>query len=162
MVKLDQRDIKILSILQREGRITKTALAARVNLSPTPCWDRLKRLEREGIIEGYGARVNIARLGSLTTVMMTAEIKSHQAQDFKRFETAVLARDEVQECWAVGGGIDYLLRVVTPSFDAYLHFVEHLLSGQTGLKHYTTYIVTRHVKSAAQVPDAVLANLRGV
>jgi DNA-binding Lrp family transcriptional regulator len=58
-IKLDDRDLKMLAILQREGRIAKAALAERVNLSPTPCWERLKRLEEAGIIEGYGARVSL-------------------------------------------------------------------------------------------------------
>lgn len=160
MLKLDERDLKILSILQQEGRITKTALAERVNLSPTPCWDRLQRLERAGVIEGYAARINPDVLGVQTTVLMSAQIGSHRAQDFERFERAVEKRDEVLDCWAVGGGIDYLLRIVTPTVNDYQQFVDRLLNDDTGLEHYTTYIVTRQVKSSSNVPDALLQALQ--
>lgn len=161
MFKLDERDIKILSILQQEGRITKTALAERVNLSPTPCWDRLKRLEREGIIEGYGARVNLASLGVQTTILVAAQIDSHKAQSFARFEAAVRKWDEVQECWAVGGEIDYLLKVVVPTINDYQKFVDVLLSEEAGLKRYTSYIVKKQVKYPRAISDSVLGTLKG-
>mgnify|MGYP001820302143 FL=1 len=160
MLKLDERDLKILSILQQEGRITKTALAQRVNLSPTPCWDRLKRLERAGVIEGYTARINPEVLGAQTTVLMSAQIGAHRARDFERFERAIEKRDEVLDCWAVGGGIDYLLRIVTPTVADYQQFVDRLLNADTGLEHYTTYIVTRQVKSSPALPDALLHALQ--
>jgi Lrp/AsnC family transcriptional regulator of ectoine degradation len=148
MIKLDKRDIQILSILQREGRITKKALAERVNLSPAPCWERLKRLERAGIIEGYGARISSAVFGPHTTVFMQAELKSHQAQDFDRFEKAIQSMDEILECWAVGGGIDYLIKIVTVTIDDYQRFVDSILKANIGLKRYYTYVVTKHVKSS--------------
>jgi len=104
MLKLDKKDIQILSILQRDGRIAKTALAERVNLSPTPCWERLKRLEKAGIIEGYAAFISWAKLGSKMTIIMEAEIDNHHSSDFERFEKAVMPYDEILECWAVSGG----------------------------------------------------------
>ncbi len=149
MLKLDDRDIQILSILQREGRITKTALAARVNLSSTPCWERLKRLEQAGIIEGYGAKISSKILGNHTTVFMQAELKSHQAHDFDCFERAVQSMDEVIECWAVGGGLDYLIKIVTANIDDYQRFVDSILKADIGLKRYYTYIVTKHIKKSS-------------
>ena len=74
-LKLDDRDLRILAILQQEGRITKTELAERVNLSPTPCWSRLKRLEKIGLIEGYRAKIALKRFG-LTMVFMEADPRS--------------------------------------------------------------------------------------
>ena len=152
MIKLDKRDIQILSILQREGRITKKALAKRVNLSPTPCWERLKRLEKSGISESYGAKISSAVLGAHTTVFMQAELKSHQAQDFDRFERAIQSKDEIIECWAVGGGIDYLIKVVTVNIDDYQRFVDSILKEDIGLKRYYTYVVTKHVKKSPTPP----------
>jgi len=73
-MQLDDRDLKILSILQNEGRITKTELAQRANLSPTPCWERLKRLEDASLIEGYSARVSLTKLGPFSVIFMEAEI----------------------------------------------------------------------------------------
>ncbi len=150
MIKLDKWDIQMLSILQHEGRISKKALAKRVNLSPTACWERLKRLEKPGIIESYGAKISPAVFGARTTVFMQAELKSHQAQDFDRFEHAMQSKDEVLECWAVGGGIDYLIKITTVTIDDYQRFVDSILKEDIGLKRYYTYVVTKHVKNSPE------------
>ncbi|TXH37821.1 MAG: Lrp/AsnC family transcriptional regulator [Rhodospirillaceae bacterium] len=155
-IKLDDRDLRILSILQMEGRITKTALAERVNLSPTPCWSRLKRLERIGVIEGYRAKVAIKRFG-LTMVFMEAELESHRAADFARFEAAMRGRPEVVGCWSVGGGIDYLIQIMVRRVDAYQRLVDNLLESGVGLKRYYTYVVTKPIKEDGQLPLEQLA-----
>lgn len=162
MIRLDDRDLQILAILQTEGRITKTELAERVNLSPTPCWERLKRLEDAGVIEGYGARVALNVLGPLSVIFMQAELASHRREDFDRFEETVLGLPEAVECWAVGGGMDYLLKFVCRDIDAYQHLVERLLEADIGLKRYFTYVVTKPVKLAPTPPlQRVLKRGRG-
>lgn len=155
-LQLDDRDLRILAILQKEGRITKAALAERVNLSPTPCWERLRRLEAAGIIEGYAARIALRAFGPVAVIFMEAELDSHRARDFDRFERAVEAIDEVAECWAVGGGIDYLLKIVTPDVDAYQRLVDRMLRADIGLKRYTTYVVTKRIKETAGLPVAAI------
>ena len=152
MIKLDDRDLKILSVLQTEGRITKTELAGRVNLSPTPCWERLKRLEDAGVIEGYGARISLTALGPLSIIFMEAELSSHRAEDFKRFEDAVIDIPEIAECWAVGGGIDYVMKFTCKDIDSYQRLVDRLLEDEIGLRRYVTYIVTKVVKQAPMPP----------
>ena len=93
MLKLDERDLKILSILREEGRISKADLARRVNLSAAPCWERLQRLEKAGIIKGYHADVALKKLGAHIVVFMAAELEQHRAEDFQIFERAMeLAR----------------------------------------------------------------------
>ncbi len=159
MIRLDERDIQILSILQRNGRITKTELARRVNLSPTPCWERLQRLEKVGLIEGYCANLASDLVKDITFIIMEVELESHKQQDFDRFEQAVQARTEVLECWAVGGGIDYFLKIVTASVNDYQCFVDDLLNAQLGLKRYYSYIVTKQVKHSSAIPDKLLRNL---
>ena len=155
-MRLDDRDLKILSVLQTEGRITKTDLAARVNLSPTPCWQRLKRLEDAGVIEGYGARVSLAALGPLSVIFMEAEISSHTVEGFSRFESALQDIPEIVECWAVGGGIDYVMKFICKDVDAYQRLVDEILQADIGLKRYYTYVVTKPVKSTPGVPFATL------
>ena len=98
MYKLDERDIQILSILQEEGRITKTALADRLNLSLTPSWDRLQRLEEEGIIESYGARLSSPFLKNFHLVITEVELERHKECQFARFEDAILGFYEVLSC----------------------------------------------------------------
>lgn len=156
-LRLDDRDIRILEILQKEGRITKTALAERVNLSPTPCWERLRRLEEAGIIEGYEARISLKAFAPLSVVFMEAELDSHTAADFARFEHAIQAIPEVVECWAVGGGIDYLLKIITRDINAYQALVDRLLASGIGLKRYYTYVVTKPAKQAPMPPLEVIA-----
>jgi len=155
-LKLDERDIKILAILQREGRITKATLSQRVNLSPSPCWERLKRLEQAGIIEGYSARLSPALFDNLTFFFMQAELVSHQAQVFEHFERTVQELDQVHECWAVGGGFDYILKIAALDVDSYQRFVDRLLDAEIGLKRYYTYVVTKRVKDSGslQLPIA--------
>jgi Lrp/AsnC family transcriptional regulator, regulator of ectoine-degradation genes len=159
MIRLDERDIQILSILQRNGRITKTELARRVNLSPTPCWERLQRLEKVGLIEGYCANLASDLVKDITFIIMEVELESHKQQDFDRFEQAVQARTEVLDCWAVGGGIDYFLKIATASVNDYQRFVDDLLNAQLGLKRYYTYIVTKQVKQSSAISDKLLRNL---
>jgi len=95
LTALDDRDLRILEILAREGRISKTELARRVNLSPTPCWDRLKRLEDAGLITGYRAEFALQKLGPHVTVFVVVELESHRSADFRVFEKAVGGMDEV-------------------------------------------------------------------
>ncbi|MCV0394177.1 MAG: Lrp/AsnC family transcriptional regulator [Rhizobiaceae bacterium] len=155
-LKLDAIDLKILDTVQREGRITKLALAEKVGLSPTPCWVRLARLEKANIITGYHARLAIRALGPITTVMMEVTLSSHRQADFDRFERIVREVPEIIACWSVGGGVDYLLKVVAPDIDAYQRLVDGLLEREIGIDRYFTYIVTRTVKEETALPLAEL------
>jgi Lrp/AsnC family transcriptional regulator of ectoine degradation len=155
-LKLDERDLRILAILQQEGRITKTELAERVNLSPTPCWSRLKRLEKLGFIEGYRAKIALKRFG-LTMVFMEAELESHRATDFARFEAEIRKIPEITGCWSVGGGIDYLIQLMVRDIDTYQRLVDRMLEMGIGLKRYYTYIVTKAIKEDAPAPLESLA-----
>ena len=146
-LKLDARDIKILSILQVEGRIPKAALAERVNLSATPCWERLRRLEDAGIIESYGAHISLKALGPVTIVFVQIEIDSHRQEDFTRFERAIRLIPEVVECWAVGGGIDYFLKVIVRHLADYQDLIDRMLASEIGIKRYYSYVVTMPVKN---------------
>ncbi len=148
MLSLDDRDLKILSILAREGRISKAELARRVNLSAAPAWERMKRLEEAGIITGYHASVALRKLAPHVTVFMAAELEKHRADDFQAFERALAPLDEVVACWAVGGGFDYILQIVTRDIDSYQRLVDHLLEARIGLARYFTYVVTKAVKFA--------------
>ena len=155
--RLDAIDVKILATLQNEGRITKRALAERVGLSPTPCWERLKRLEKAGFIKGYRADIDLAKLGRATTVLVEITLKQHRFEDFQVFERAVGKVPAIVECLATGGGIDYLLKVVASDIDAYQRLIDELLTAGIGIDRYFTYVVTRTVKSAAQPPVELLS-----
>jgi Lrp/AsnC family transcriptional regulator of ectoine degradation len=150
--KLDRYDLGILAALQRDGRMTKVKLAEAVHLTPSPCWERLKRLEKEGVIAGYQARIDPRKLGPVTVVMVEVALRGHAAADFQRFERAVRATPEIVECQATGGGIDYVMKVVVPDVDSYQRLIDGMLEGGLGIERYYSYIVTKAVKEAAPLP----------
>lgn len=146
---LDATDIRILSAVQEHGKLSKTKLAEIVNLSPTPCWTRLNRLEAAGFIRGYHADIALDRIGDFASVIVTISLTNHRKRDFDRFESHVRELDEVVECFATGGGMDYIMKVVSPGLAAFQDLMEDLLSTELGIERYMTYIVTRDIKSAA-------------
>ncbi|NQW14664.1 MAG: Lrp/AsnC family transcriptional regulator [Rhodobacter sp.] len=155
-MKLDKRDIAILRVLAEDGRISKAALAERVGLSPTPCWNRMKRLEEQGLIERFEARINLKKLGPHVTVFVAVELGDHTAASFRRFEDAMQRYDEVMSCWSLGGGFDYFLQVVAKDIDAYQRLIDDMLEARIGLARYFTYVVTKPVKASAVPPFAGL------
>lgn len=151
-MRLDARDLDILRVLSAEGRITKADLAERVGLSASPCWERLKKLEQAGIIEGYNARINLKKLGPNVTVFVAAELADHTPASFRAFEDSVQRYPEITACWALGGGFDYLLQIVTTDIDAYQRLIDQMLDQRIGLARYFTYIVTKPVKAPGAPP----------
>ena len=148
MMKLDRFDLKILDILSRDGRITKSKLAEAINLSVSPCWERVKRLEKAGVIEGYTARINAEVLVPRNPVWVQIELKQHNAESFARFEALVMNTPEVTECVAVGGGVDYLVKFEARTIDSYQRLMDKWLVSDAGIERYFTYIVTKTVKHA--------------
>ena len=155
-MRLDAIDLRILEAIQENGRITKLALAERAGLSPTPCWLRLRKLEKAGIVTGYHARVAVRRLAPVASVMMEVTLANHRQADFERFERAVAATPEIIACWSVGGGVDYILKIMAPDIDAYQRLVDSLLDRELGIDRYFTYIVTKTVKEETVLPLAAL------
>lgn len=154
--RLDPIDLRILDAIQRDGRITKLALAQKVGLSPTPCWMRLRKLEKAGIVSGYHARVAIRALAPIATVLMEVTLASHRQADFERFERAIRDIPQIVACWSVGGGVDYVLKVMARDIDAYQRLVDGLLEREIGIDRYFTYIVTKTVKEEIVLPVADL------
>jgi len=152
MIKLDSYDLKILQILQRDGRISKVKLAEEINLSPSPAWERLRRLETAGVITGYHARVDVKKLAAATTIMVEVTLIHHQAADFERFEAAMREAPEIVECHATGGGVDYVMKVVTRDVDSYQRLMDKLLEAKIGIDRYFSYIVTKPVKIDGALP----------
>ncbi|SFM89483.1 Lrp/AsnC family transcriptional regulator, regulator of ectoine-degradation genes [Thioclava dalianensis] len=156
MIKLDRRDIDILRVLSAEGRLSKAQLAEKINLSPTPTWERLKKLEKAGLIEGYQARINLRKLGAHVTVFVAAELADHRAATFQTFERSLDKHPEVVGCWALGGGFDYLMQIVARDIDAYQRLIDSMLDARIGIARYFTYIVTKEVKARGAFPFELL------
>jgi Lrp/AsnC family transcriptional regulator of ectoine degradation len=144
---LDAADIRILSAIQQHGQLSKTKLAEIVNLSPTPCWARLDRLKAAGFIRGYHADLALDRIVDFTQVVVTVALRQHRKQDFDRFEAHIRQLDEITECIATGGGMDYVMKVVVTGLPAFQSLMDSLLSADLGIDRYVTYIATRQVKA---------------
>jgi Lrp/AsnC family transcriptional regulator of ectoine degradation len=155
-LKLDDRDLQILQTLAQEGRITKAELAKRVNLSPTPCWERLKRLEKSGIIKSYRAEIDLRKIAPHLTIFVMLELDGHRAENFQVFERMIQRFDEITACWAIGGGFDYFLQVVARDIQSYQVLIDELLAERIGIARYFTYVVTKPVKLSAKLPFGVL------
>jgi DNA-binding Lrp family transcriptional regulator len=141
--KLDRIDLKILAELQKNGRITNVDLADVVGLSPSPCLTRVKRLEAAGYITGYGAQLQLRKLGDVLLVFTEVTLSDHRYDDFARFEAAIKNISEVIECHLVSGGYDYLLKFVTRSVDHYQSVIEAMLERNIGIEKYFSYIVIK-------------------
>ncbi|UTW05765.1 Lrp/AsnC family transcriptional regulator [Pseudomonas benzenivorans] len=145
-MRLDSYDLKILRILQHNGRITKSSLAEAINLSVSPCWERVKRLEEAGIIRGYGAQLNTEVLLKRAAVLIEITLKQHNREAFARFEKAMQECPQVTECYATGGGVDYIVKVMAQDIDQYQRLVDRWLMADLGIERYFTYIVTKTIK----------------
>ena len=121
---MDQIDRQIIAALQRDGRQKLAELSAAVGLSPTPCARRIARLERDGIITGYSARVDQERLGLPLNVFIFIELDIQSRDAIQKFETALRRFDEVMECYLMTGTRDVLIRVVAADLSAFDTFLE--------------------------------------
>ena len=141
--KVDRLDLRILTQLQKNGRMTNVDVADAVGLSPSPCLIRVKRLEQAGYIAGYGAHLRLEKLGDTLTVFTEVTLNDHHREDFVRFEAAIRDVDEIMECHLVSGGYDYLLRFLTRGVNHYQQVIEGLLERNIGIEKYFSYIVIK-------------------
>lgn len=141
--KLDRIDLKILTNLQQSGRITNVELADAVGLSPSPCLTRVKRLEKAGYITGYGAQINLRKLGEFLTIFTEVTLSEHRQGDFSRFESRISKLDEIVECHLVSGGYDYLLKFVARGVAHYQSIIEGMLESDYGIEKYFSYVVIK-------------------
>ena len=155
-MKLDKIDIKILSELQKNGRISNVELADVVHLSASPCLMRVKKLQAEGFIVGYSAKIDVAKLGQTLTVFTEITLKNHRQIDFSRFLTTVEKIDSVIECHLVSGGYDYLVKFITAGISEYQTIMERLVELDIGIDKYFSFVVLKSPIVKAHLPlDAI-------
>jgi Lrp/AsnC family transcriptional regulator, leucine-responsive regulatory protein len=149
---LDRIDRQLLAELQRDGRVSIAELARRVHLSPTPCLERVKRLERNGIIRDYVARLDAGRVGFPVLTFVEVAIDRTTPESFERFGRLMQDLDEVVECHMIAGQFDYLLKVRTASTNAFRRFLGEKLTAVPGIQHTHTYFALEETKAGGQVP----------
>jgi Lrp/AsnC family transcriptional regulator, leucine-responsive regulatory protein len=148
---LDKIDLKILNALQIDGRISNLKLAEAVALSPTAVLARTQRLQREGYILGYEARLNPAKLGRGLMVFVEVLLERTTPQVFEEFKAAAQARPEILECHMVAGGFDYLLKTRVRDMAAYREFAGNALWQLPGVRETRTYAVMQEVKETTRL-----------
>ena len=152
--KLDRIDLRILTHLQENGRISNVELAEAVGLSPSPCLMRVRRLEKAGYIAGYGAQIQLEKLGDLLMIFTEVTLSDHRTADFARFETAIRKVEEVAECHLVSGGYDYLLKFMAASISDYQRTIERVLEMEIGIDKYFSYVVMKTIFARRAMPLA--------
>jgi len=152
MIKLEPEDLHILRALQDNGRITNADLAEGVGMSASPCWRRVRKLEAEGVIRGYSARLSRRALGLGVLAYVSVEISDHSEAVTRAFEAAVAGLDEVIACHQVTGGADYILTVVSRDLDSYADFANRRLRPITGIKAISTSFVLKEAKPQSGLP----------
>lgn len=156
-IDLDAIDRRIVAELQADGRLTNVQLAERVGLSPSPCLRRVKRLEREGFIEGYRASLRRGRIGLGFSVFLSVKIDGHANDRALAFEKAIAAMPEVIACHMVSGEADYFLEVVVPDLADYQRFLVDKLLNLTIVREVRSNIAIQTLKAGAPLPLQHLA-----
>lgn len=158
--KLDRIDLDILVHLQKDGQLTNVQLARQVGLSPSPCLQRVKRLEAAGYILGYGARINLAKLTETITIFTEITLTDHRRNDLVKFESSLRNVEELIECHLVSGGFDYLLRFIARSVQHYQTIIEGLVDRNIGVEKYFSYIVLKTPIAKSTMPILSLLEVR--
>ncbi len=149
---MDDIDSKIIRALQNDGRMTVINLADHVGLSPTPCARRLDRLQRDGIITGYTARIDPERLGFGVTIFVSVELEKQDRNAIDSFEKAIRRCDEVMECYLMTGSRDILLRVVAKDLNAFDAFLENRLMKIQGIRNLRSNFALRTMVKREALP----------
>lgn len=149
--EIDRLDRRILRILQSDGRISNLKLAEAVHLSPTAVMERVKRLTRDGYIEGYHAQLNPQLLDAGMLVFVEVTLNRIKPDVFEAFKAAVKDRPEIMECHLVAGGFDYLIKTRVANMQSYRDFLGSVLLQLPGVNETRTYAVMEEVKNSSEI-----------
>lgn len=150
--QLDRTDLAILRELQADGRLSNAKLSEKLSLSETPCWRRLKRLEADGFIEGYQAKLSRKKLGYGVVAFVQVTLGNHAGEAPLQFERHVASMPEILSCHNVTGDCDYMLQIVASDLDAYGVFIRDQLRKLPGLTSIRSNLSLRDVKSSTALP----------
>ncbi len=153
-LKLDRIDHKILDSLQNDARITNVELAKKAGLSPSPCLQRVRALEKSGLISRYVTLLNPLALGLTVSVFIQVSLEKQVERALEVFEKAIQSRPEVMECYLMTGDADYLLRVVVPDVQSLERFIVNYLSKIPGIASIKSSFSLKQVKYKTALPLA--------
>ena len=149
---MDNVDKKILALLQKDGKLSNAKLAEKLNMSETPCWRRVRRLESEGYIESYQANLNKRKLGYGVLAFVQLTYTAHDTKTTSNFIDIIQRCDNVLSCHNITGGADFLLQVVARDLDDYGHFVDTVLRKLPSISDISSSISLKELKSTVRLP----------
>lgn len=151
-VKIDQIDLRILAALQHDGRITNLKLAEKVGLSPSPCLQRVRRLEKARLIQRYGAQLDANRFIRHIFAYVEITLERHRREDFQTFERFVLDTPEIITCALISGDYDYLMQFVAADLEHFHLLMDRILQARLGVVRHFTHVVIKKVKDTWELP----------
>ena len=151
-MKIDKTDESILKILQNDWRTTNQQLSEKIGMSASPCWRRVKRLEDEKVIRGYGVLLDRRKLGLGVMVFIRVSIDRHSEAEALKFEEEVMQLDDVVACYSIGGDADFLLQVVSYDLDTYAEFSMSIIRRLPGIKEMQSMFTLKEIKAFQGFP----------
>lgn len=149
---LNKVDVKILTHLQQDARITNQELADQIGISSSPCWRKVRKLEEDNIIKGYRAVLDRKKIGLGVMVFVRVTIDSHSESEAKKFEEEVTELDNVVACYSIGGDADFLIQVVSSDLDAYAEFSMSVIRRLPCIKEMQSMFVLKEIKPFSSFP----------
>ncbi|ACZ75319.1 transcriptional regulator, AsnC family [Dickeya parazeae Ech586] len=151
-MKLSLTDIKILTLLQKDARITNQTLAEKIGMSSSPCWRKVRKLEEDDVIQGYRAILDRRKIGLGVMVFVRITIDNHSEAQACKFEREVTDLEEVVACYSMGGDSDFLLQVVSRDLDSYAEFAMSVIRRLPGIKEMQSMFVLEEIKPFTTFP----------
>ena len=154
MVKkqLDITDLKILRILQDEGRISNLDLAKKISMTPPPTLRRVRDLEEDGYIDGYRANINLTKLGFDLTVWIFVSLKNQNEESLINFEKLVWGWEQVRECYMLNGEVDFILKCVSKNMEEFNDFLTNNITAYDNISSVKTAFAIKTTKFLGKVP----------
>ncbi len=152
MITLDAQERKILRELQQDASLTTAELAERIGLSPSPCWRRVDRLEREGVIRKRVALVDRRKVGLNAHIFAQVKLNAHGRANLDEFSAAIRGFPEVLDAYVLMGTVDFMLRIVAEDIDAYERFFFEKLSKLPGVQEINSIVALSEIKSTTELP----------
>lgn len=152
MEQLDKTDKDLLRLLQQDARLTTKELSHKLKLTPTPVYERVKKLEREGYIKNYVAQVNREKVGKGLMIFCNVSLKENSMLVTKKFEAEIASFDEVLECFKIAGNMDYLIKIIVNTIADYQDFINNKLGTLDMLSRATSSFVLSEVKCTTSIP----------
>ncbi len=149
---LNLTDVKILTALQQDGRITNQTLADQIGMSASPCWRRVRQLEEHRYIQGYRAVLDRRRIGLGVMVFIRVSIDHHSEAEARKFEQEVMQLEDVVACYSIGGDADFLLQVVARDLDSFADFAMSVVRQLPGIKEMQSMFVLKEIKPFVSFP----------